>query len=214
MVENNIEPYDVLIKLLLIGDTSVGKTNIVSRYIQDVFSEKAKPTLGVDFMTKMIEINEKKVRVQIWDTAGQEKYRSITRSYYSNAKGAIVVYDVTDKLSFKNVEGWINDLKSVVKELNIAIVGNKVDLVDDREVTKEEAEAYASSLGCVAFETSAKTGHNISALFKELIEAIFSKFYVEDSSSSEDERIKEMHTIHFNRQNTKNNDPVKKDCSC
>lgn len=210
---NNIEPYDVLIKLLLIGDTSVGKTNIVSRYIQDEFSEKAKPTLGVDFMTKMVEIGDKKVRIQIWDTAGQEKYRSITRSYYSNAKGALVVYDVTDKQSFKNVETWVSDVKSVVKDVNIALVGNKIDL-DDREVTNEEAEAFALSSGFLSFETSAKTGHNVRNVFKQLIEAIFKKFYDEESSSSEDERVKEMHTIMLTRQNTNKIESVNSGCSC
>ena len=133
--------FDMIFKLVLIGDSSVGKTNILSKYLNDEFDQNSKPTIGVEFATKNFEIENNIVKTQIWDTAGQERYRAITSSYYKGAKGCLLVYDITRKESFENIDKWISDLKSAGNEnMSIILVGNKSDLENERKVTKEEAK--------------------------------------------------------------------------
>ena len=133
------EPYYFLFKLILIGDSSVGKSNILLKYLKGEFNPNSKAIVGVEFGIKNVSINNKKIKIQIQDTVGQERYRSITSAYYKGAKGTFIVYDITRKGSFDNIEKWITELKTN-GDLNIAIViiGNKSDLDDKREIIKEE----------------------------------------------------------------------------
>ena len=142
------DDYDMIFKVVLIGDSGVGKSNILSRYLKDEFSIETKTTVGVEFGAKRIEINGTKIKAQIWDTAGQERYKSITNAYYKGSKGALVVYDITRKESFNNIDKWISELKKNADiDVSIVMIGNKCDLENDRQVTKEEAQDKATQNG-------------------------------------------------------------------
>ena len=161
------ESYDFLFKMVLIGDSSVGKTNILSKYLKGTFDESSKATVGVEFGTKNIKINDKKIKIQIWDTAGQERYRSITSAYYRGAKGAFIVYDITRQDTFDNIDKWVKDLKTNGdKNTVIMLIGNKSDLEDKRQVSTEEGQELADKYGMLFFETSAKNGQNVEEIFQ------------------------------------------------
>ena len=158
--------FNYLFKYIIIGDSAVGKSNILLRYIHDKFNEEFQSTIGVEFGAKNIKIEDKIYRIQIWDTAGQETFRSITRAYYKNSVCACVVYDITNKNSFQNVKSWIEDCKKQSpKSVFLVLIGNKVDLEDRRVVTFEEGSIYAQKNGMLFFESSAKTGKNIEEIF-------------------------------------------------
>ena len=168
------DSYDFLFKLILIGDSSVGKSNILLKYLKGDFDPNSKATVGVEFGTKNIEIKNKKVKIQIWDTAGQERYRSITSAYYKGAKGAFIVYDITRKNTFDNIDKWVSDLKiNGDKNIAIILIGNKSDLDDKREVQKEEGIKKSEEYKTAFMETSALNGDNINKAFEELIEQIY-----------------------------------------
>ena len=159
--------YDLLFKLILIGDSCVGKSNILLKYLKNQFNENSKTTVGVEFGTKNIIINNKRIKIQIQDTAGQERYRSITSAYYKGAKGALIVYDITRKNTFDNIDKWITDLKlNGDKNICIIILGNK------REINKNDGIKKAEMYKTAFLETSALNGDNISKAFDELIEQI------------------------------------------
>ena len=156
---SNLDEYDFLFKLIIVGDSNVGKTNIMSKYIRDQFNYNSKSTIGVEFGTKIIKINNKKIKAQIWDTAGQERYKSITSAYYKGAKGALIVYDITNKFTFDSVDKWVQDLNSYGdKNLTLLLVGNKSDLEEKRQIIKEDGEEKAKSFGLGFIETSACSG--------------------------------------------------------
>jgi len=141
------EDFDLLFKMIIIGDSGVGKTNILSRYTKNTFSFDTRSTVGVEFGAKKVEVNGFKVKNQIWDTAGQERYRSITNTYYKGAKGALVVYDISKRDTFDNVNKWINELRmNGEKDVIVVLVGNKSDLIDEREITTDEGESKAKEL--------------------------------------------------------------------
>ena len=158
--------FNYLFKYIIIGDSAVGKSNILLRYIHDKFNEEFQSTIGVEFGAKNIKIEDKIYRIQIWDTAGQETFRSITRAYYKNSVCACVVYDITNRNSFQNIKSWIEDCKKQSpKSVFIVLIGNKIDLENKREVSYEEGSIYAQKNGMLFFETSAKTGKNIEEIF-------------------------------------------------
>ena len=170
------DQYDFIFKLVLIGDSGVGKTNILSRYLTNQFSASTQPTVGVEFGSKIIKKGEKLIKLQIWDTAGQERYKSITSAYYKGAKGAFVVYDISRKSTFDNVDKWINELKNNGSEdVFILLVGNKSDLNDQREISEEEVKKKAEVYNIAFCETSALKGKNIEFAFESLIDKITEK---------------------------------------
>ena len=167
------ESYDLLFKLILIGDSCVGKSNILLKYLKNEFDPNSRATVGVEFGTKNILINNKKIKIQIWDTAGEERYRSITSAYYKGAKGAFIVYDITRKSTFDNIDKWISDLKlNGDQNICIVILGNKSDLDDKREISKEEGIKKSEMYKTAFLETSALSGDNIGKAFDEIIEQI------------------------------------------
>jgi small GTP-binding protein len=138
------EDHDMLFKIVLIGDSGVGKSNIMSRYIRDEFKHDSKATIGVEYSSKKYEYNGTIVKAQIWDTAGQERYRSLISSYYKGARGALLVYDVGQMASFENIDTWIIELKQMADQnVVILLIGNKCDLIDERQVTAELGEEKA-----------------------------------------------------------------------
>ena len=182
------ESYDLLFKLILIGDSCVGKSNILLKYLKNEFDPNSRATVGVEFGTKNIIINNKKIKIQIWDTAGQERYRSITSAYYKGAKGALIVYDITRKCTFDNIDKWISDLKlNGDKNICIVILGNKSDLDDKREVSKDDGIKKSEMYKTAFLETSALNGDNIGKAFDEIIEQIIqnNKSFFEDNNKKE-----------------------------
>ena len=181
------EEYEMMAKVILIRDSSVGKTNIMSKYLKNQFNENSKATVGVEFGSKLFKLNGHNIKAQIWDTAGQEKYKAITGAYYKGSKGAFVVYDITRKETFESVDKWINDLKSSGDpKLIIIIIGNKCDLEEKREILKEQGEEKAKSFGCAFLETSALSGDNIDKGFEMMISEIFKKY---GNDSNEDDEL-------------------------
>ena len=158
--------FDYLFKYIIIGDAAVGKSNLLLRYTQGQFKSEYKLTIGVEFGARNVNLREKNYRIQIWDTAGQENFRSITRAYYKNSVCALVVYDITNRDTFNNVSSWIEDCKNQSpKTIYMILVGNKSDLEDKRQVSTEEGQELAEKYGLEFFETSAKTGNNVEELF-------------------------------------------------
>ena len=158
--------FHYLLKYIIIGDASVGKSNILLKYAHNQFKAEYQLKIGVEFGAKNIKIKDKIYRIQIWDTAGQENFRSITRAYYKNSVCALVVYDITNRQSFENVKAWIEDCKSQSPStILMALVGNKIDLDSSRAVSTEEGEDFANMNGMPFFETSAKSGENIDSIF-------------------------------------------------
>ena len=165
--------FHYLLKYVVIGDSGVGKSNILLRYINNTFSEEFKTTVGVEFGAKNIEVNNNIYRIQIWDTAGQENFRSIARAYYKNSVCACIVYDITNRSSFQSIQSWIDDCsKQTSKTVLLLLIGNKSDLKDMREVQYEEGEKFAKLHNMIFLETSAKTGENISSIFEESVKQI------------------------------------------
>ena len=178
--------YDILFKIILVGDTSVGKTNIINKYIKNEFREDFYATIGVEFSHKKFVVENRKIKAQIWDTAGQERYKAITRAYYKGAKGAFIVYDITRKETFDDVDKWRNELiSSCNQEITVMLIGNKCDLEDQREISKEQGEEKAKSSGFSFLETSALSEENLEKGFQMLIEEIYQKYKVEQSKSDE-----------------------------
>ncbi|KAJ3425167.1 ras-related protein rabd2a-like [Anaeramoeba flamelloides] len=158
--------YDYLFKLLLIGDSGVGKSCLLLRFADDTYTESYISTIGVDFKIRTIDLDGKTVKLQIWDTAGQERFRTITSSYYRGAHGIIVVYDTTDLDSFNNVKTWLQEIDRYASEnVNKLLVGNKSDLVSKRVVEYETAKSLADQLGIPFIETSAKNSSNVEEAF-------------------------------------------------
>ena len=170
------ESYEFMFKVVLVGDMSVGKTNIIAKYLKNDFSEDYKTTIGVEFHSKIAKVEGHVVKAQIWDTCGQERFKSITDSYYRGAKGAFVVYDITRKNTFESVDSWISALRSAAdKNLNIIIIGNKSDLEDQRQVETEQGEEKAQNNEAAFMETSAYSGDNIDKAFDNMITDVYNK---------------------------------------
>lgn len=167
---------DQQIKLLLLGDQAVGKSSLMIRYTDDEFSLNIMGTAGLDLKRKTIELNNETVKVMIYDTAGHERYRLIAKSQYKGSEGIILVYDVTDKKSFENVSYWMNHIKeNADSEVEVLLVGNKIDKVNERTVCLEEGENLGVKYNVIFSETSAKTGENVESAFTKLIYKIYDK---------------------------------------
>lgn len=160
-------------KLVFLGDQSVGKTSIITRFMYDKFDNTYQATIGIDFLSKTMYLEDRTVRLQLWDTAGQERFRSLIPSYIRDSSVAVVVYDVTNRQSFLNTVRWIQEVRTERgSDVIIFLVGNKTDLVDKRQVSLEEGDSKARELSVNFIETSAKAGFNIKALFRKIAAAL------------------------------------------
>ncbi|KAL3536222.1 hypothetical protein ACH5RR_004683 [Cinchona calisaya] len=159
--------YDYLVKLLLIGDSGVGKSCLLLRFSEDSFTTSFITTIGIDFKIRTIELDGKRIKLQIWDTAGQERFRTITTAYYRGAMGILLVYDVTDESSFNNIRNWIRNIEQHASDnVDTVLVGNKSDMDESkRAVPTSRGQALANEYGVKFFETSAKTNHNVDKVF-------------------------------------------------
>jgi small GTP-binding protein len=175
--KNKSSDYQYIFKLILIGNSGVGKSSILQRYMNKTFEESYKCTIGVDFLMKSLEVKGKTVKLQLWDTAGQEKYKSMVSSYYRGANVALVVFDITSRSSFESLPLWIeNYYKNGPEQKNIILIGNKKDMADQRQVTQEEAEEFSETNNMIYFETSAKEGDNVDYVFNFAAEKLL-EFY-------------------------------------
>ena len=164
--------YDYLFKILIIGESGVGKTCLLLRFTEDSFTTTFLTTIGIDFKIKIINLENKLIKLQIWDTAGQERFRTITKTYYKGAHGIILTYDVTDQDSFKNIRNWIKQIEANAQgNVKRVLVGNKCDK-PDRVVTEEEGKKLADDYSMSFFETSAKTNKNVTEVFYHLTKEI------------------------------------------
>ena len=162
------ENYDYTFKYILVGDYAVGKSNILLRFSNNEFNTNYFSTIGVEFSIKKLKVNNKNIRIQVWDTAGQERFLGITKTYFKNCACIIVVYDITRKLTFDNLNIWINEIKNICsKSVYIILLGNKCDLENQREVSYKEGEKYAEENNFKFYETSAKDNINIIEVFEE-----------------------------------------------
>ena len=163
---------DLYLKIILIGDISVGKTNLLTKYTEQSFSKNNLSTIGIEFKEKVINFQNKKIALQIWDTSGQERYNSIVESFYKNSNGILFVFDVTNKDSLENIKRWLLNSEVVKSDAKKILVGNKIDLADQRVINKEEMEKFGQLENMDSFETSAKTGENVDKIFEELTKKI------------------------------------------
>ncbi|XP_017059665.1 ras-related protein Rab-8A [Drosophila ficusphila] len=168
--------YDYLFKMLLIGDSGVGKTCILFRFSEDAFNTTFISTIGIDFKIRTIELDNKKIKLQIWDTAGQERFRTITTAYYRGAMGIMLVYDITQEKSFENIKNWIRNIEeNASADVEKMLLGNKCELTDKRQVSKERGEQLAIEYGIKFMETSAKASINVEEAFLTLASDIKAK---------------------------------------
>ena len=163
------EEYDHIFKVLLLGNSDVGKSSLILRYVDQVWSDTFVPTIGVDFKVKTLEIDNKQIKMQIWDTAGQERFRNVISSYFRGSHGILLIYDITNRDSFKNLENWLIEIeKNASQNVLKILIGNKNDLVNDREIQSEEGQAFANRNGMEFIETSAKMNTNVTEAFEAL----------------------------------------------
>lgn len=182
--------HDFLFKILILGDSSVGKSCILTRFSDDVFNHSFMPTIGIDFKIKTLEINNKAVKLQIWDTAGQERFNNITESYYRTAKGVMFVYDITNGESFDNVAKWLRNLEQNTAEETVKyIIGNKCDLQDIRVINHTTGLEMATNFGLKFYETSAKTNINIQKIFYDMAKDLTAKEEVKRLTAGENTNI-------------------------
>ena len=189
--------YDLTLKLLIVGDSSVGKSNFVMRLINNEFNKNYMTTSGIDLKTTDIEIKNKKIHIQLWDTAGQEKYKAITKNLFLKVMGALILYDITNETSYNNLKAWVSLIKEECgKHMQLILVGNKSDLNLDRKVDKEVVINYAKEQKIEYIETSSKTGENVKKAVTMLCEKILESkeagtdvsFQLDSSSFLEDKR--------------------------
>ena len=191
-MEEELIPSEMIFKIVIMGDLSAGKTNILTQYLSKKFVQDSHPTIGVEMFTKEFKIKEDTVTAQIWDTAGQEKYNTLTSSYYKGAKGALVVYDITNKDSFLKVERYANELReNGDKNIYMILVGNKIDLQERRQVEYNEGKSLADKLKMGFSEVSAKSGSGINELFQNLIDKVYQKSHREFKSMASIEIIED-----------------------
>ncbi|XVE67497.1 hypothetical protein DITRI_Ditri08aG0165800 [Diplodiscus trichospermus] len=201
------EEYDYLFKVVLIGDSGVGKSNLLSRFTRNEFCLESKSTIGVEFATRTLQVEGRTVKAQIWDTAGQERYRAITSAYYRGALGALLVYDVTKPTTFENVSRWLKELRDHAdSNIVIMLIGNKTDLKHLRAVATEDGQSYAEKEGLSFIETSALEATNVEKAFQTILAEIYRIISKKSLSSDEPApaSIKEGKTIAVGAPDTNN----------
>ena len=192
--------YELMVKVVIVGDSGVGKTNIMSKYLKNEFHEDSKATVGVEFGSKQFNIQGHQVKAQIWDTAGQERYKAITSAYYKGAKGAFIVYDISRKNTFDSISRWVSDITATAdKKITLILIGNKSDLEDQRQVTKEQGEEKAKEFGFAFLETSASSGDNLEKAFSLMINEVYKKCQEDINAETDDNVVDQGKDITLNK---------------
>jgi small GTP-binding protein len=187
MSNNNNDSYDVKIKLLIIGDQSIGKTCLLERFVNNTFSISTLSTIGIDFRVKYLEIDSLKIKLQVWDTGGQERFRTITRSYFRGSHGVLLAFDCTSRKSFESIDLWLKEIaKNADDNINKMIVGTKIDDKDKRVVFYDEALALANKYNLPYIETSALDGSNVEECFMSITTNIKTRLVIEGLKTSQD----------------------------
>ena len=190
VASNQTEKEEYKFKVVVVGDSGVGKTNLIKRFINNTFSHDSKATVGVEFLSKSYYINGKLFKVEIWDTAGQERYKSITAAYYKGAKGAMIVYDLTCQSSYDNVDRWYNEIKEIAsKDINMILVGNKSDLEENRVISSDLSLTKAKALEVPVLETSALNANNVKEAFYQLLKEMYQSV---TAATEKNEKAKEQ----------------------
>ncbi|KII71095.1 Ras-related protein Rab-11A [Thelohanellus kitauei] len=201
--------FDISYKVLLLGDSGVGKSQLLSRFVKQELNMHSKSTIGVEFGSRLIEIDGKVVKVMIWDTAGQERYRSILNTYYRGAVGVILVYDITKHQSFENLAIWLTEIQEHVnKNTGIILIGNKTDIRDHRAVSLEEGQQFAITHGINFLEASALDTTNVEIALETLIKDIYKMIPAQKSGSDNDSKLVDI------SKNLQNNSTSKKKSKC
>lgn len=195
-------------KLVFLGEQSVGKTSLITRFMYDSFDNTYQATIGIDFLSKTMYLEDRTVRLQLWDTAGQERFRSLIPSYIRDSTVAVIVFDITNSNSFRQTSKWIDDVRTERgSDVIIMLVGNKTDLADKRQVTTEEGEQKAKELNVMFIETSAKAGHNVKQLFRRVAAALPG---MENAPKPHEELVE----VKLPRQNLETTGGADSRCSC
>lgn len=181
------ETYDFVLKLTIIGDCSVGKSNIISKYVHNIFLPNSTSTVGVEIGNKILDFQGMKLKLVLWDTAGQERYKAITNSFYNQSKGAIVVFDLTCLSSFNSVKRWCEEYSNIAKNNFIVAVGNKLDLIKERVVSNDQIQELSKQLNVKFMTASALTGENVNNCFDELIQLLHKNNLMSYDEDSEEE---------------------------
>ncbi|TXG50845.1 hypothetical protein EZV62_023369 [Acer yangbiense] len=190
------EECDYLFKAVMIGDSAVGKSNLLSRFAKDEFRLDSKPTIGVEFAYRNIRIGDKIIKAQIWDTAGQERFRAITSSYYRGALGALLVYDITRRATFENIKKWLKELREYSNSyIVIVLVGNKSDLSQNREIQEEEGKELAEMEGLYFMETSAMENLNVQEAFLQMFRKILENTVQKNLETKTNDQTKAMNVL-------------------
>ena len=203
--------YDKTCQILIIGDSSVGKTSLITRYTNGTFKEEYLATVGLDYYSKEEIIDNKRINIKLWDTAGQERFKSLTQSYFKNAEGVLLTYDITNSESFDNLKDWIISIKKNMEGKNIfipvIIIGNKIDMEESREINKENAETFAKENNYKYFETSAKTGEGVDNAVRELVIQI-----LKQSGQIDDQKLARASSVQIKEANIEDSKKKKSCC--
>ena len=206
-IEENISNFEkeyYKLKLIVIGDSGVGKTNIIKRYISNTFTIDTKSTVGVEFFTKTFKINEDILKLEIWDTAGQERYKAITSAYYRGSRGALIVYDISRIETYNNVDKWITELKEKVEgSFKLLLIGNKSDLKEERKMSIETAMHKARQLNVPLMETSAFNSTNIKKAFETILKEMYKDFKKEKYNYKREKTNKSSEGVNLEVENQK-----------
>lgn len=179
------EHYDLICKIVLVGESSVGKTGLIRRFTRDVFTTQTNTTIGIELAHKTVQVRGRTIKAQLWDTGGQEKFRCITAPFYRGALGGIIVYDVTNRQTFQSIDYWVEQIQDkAMQGVAMLLVGNKSDMKEERQVTEEEGRKLAESLKVPWLETSAKSGDNVEQAFQTLMETLSAVNLLNSSSAS------------------------------
>lgn len=209
-------PYEYIFKYIIIGDMGVGKSCLLHQFTENKFVPDSPHTIGVEFGTRIVEVMGKKIKLQIWDTAGQERFRAVTRSYYRGAAGALLVYDITRRITYNHLTSWLTDARNLTNPNTvIMLIGNKKDLDAQRDVTYEEAAQFAKENGLIFIESSAKTGENVEEAFLKTAKLIFQSVQEGNVDLTTDGGVTKSNTASItptSAQDTQGGD--KKNCAC